>query len=51
MKYNYNENCLIGLKSSNKDFKLYAVEMVLEDSKKVAEVSINLDLAHQALCK
>jgi len=33
----------------DRDFKLYAVKLVVEDGKKVAEAARELDLAHQTL--
>lgn len=38
-------------KRYDKEFKQYAVKMVLEDGRKVAEVSRELDLVHQTLHK
>lgn len=36
-------------KRYDKEFKLYAVKLVLEDGRKVAEVARELDLVHQTL--
>lgn len=36
-------------KQYDKEFKLYAIKMVVEDGKKVAEVARELDLVHQTL--
>lgn len=38
-------------KRYDKDFKTYAVKMVVEDGRKVAEVARELDLVHQTLHK
>lgn len=38
-------------KRYDKEFKLYAVKMVVEDGRKVAEVARELDLVHQTLHK
>ncbi|NPC93058.1 transposase [Bacillus sp. WMMC1349] len=38
-------------KRYDKDFKIYAVKMVVEDGRKVAEVARELDLVHQTLHK
>jgi len=38
-------------KRYDKDFKLYAVKLVVEDGRKVAEVARELDLVHQTLHK
>ncbi|MDY0394670.1 transposase [Virgibacillus halophilus] len=38
-------------KGYDKEFKLYAVKLVVEDGKKVAEVARELDLVHQTLHK
>ncbi|ASN05388.1 hypothetical protein CFK40_10375 [Virgibacillus necropolis] len=35
----------------DKEFKLYAVKMVVEDGRKVAEVARELDIVHQTLHK
>ncbi|UOQ91517.1 transposase [Halobacillus shinanisalinarum] len=38
-------------KRYDKEFKLYAVKMVVEDGRKIAEVARELDLVHQTLNK
>lgn len=39
------------VKRYDKDFKLYAVKLVVEDGRKTAEVARELDLVHQTLHK
>lgn len=48
---NFQEWPIMSEKRYDKEFKLYAVMMVVEDGRKVAEVARQLDLVHQTLHK